>query len=257
MPEVCAPGIGGTDTGIAINRALAARDGPIAKLIAETGGLNAMIVDSSALPEQVVDDALASAFDSAGQRCSALRVLCLQEDIAAGMLEMLEGGMRGTSMVLEGRQPGLEQRQPAVRDERPQQRDGLPVHVRNPLGVQRVDLALRGPAGGRWHSSAWPPERSRHGATPVLSVASATTIKARRSTTHPDRTRRPRTTDYPDSPTGDLHKHQTPANRPEEVQCETKGFARGLRGGIFTASMPMPACSRRCSGTRTPSSATN
>ena len=77
---------GGTDTGIAINRALAARDGPIVKLIAETGGLNAMIVDSSALPEQVVDDALASAFDSAGQRCSALRVLFLQEDVAGEML---------------------------------------------------------------------------------------------------------------------------------------------------------------------------
>src|SRR5262245_51803591 len=73
---------GGTETGIAINRALAARDGPIVKLIAETGGLNAMIVDSSALPEQVVDDALASAFDSAGQRCSALRVLLLQDDVA-------------------------------------------------------------------------------------------------------------------------------------------------------------------------------
>jgi RHH-type proline utilization regulon transcriptional repressor/proline dehydrogenase/delta 1-pyrroline-5-carboxylate dehydrogenase len=80
---------GGTETGIAINRALAARDGPIVKLIAETGGLNAMIVDSSALPEQVVDDALASAFDSAGQRCSALRVLFLQEDVADQMLEML------------------------------------------------------------------------------------------------------------------------------------------------------------------------
>ncbi len=73
---------GGTDTGIAINRALAARDGPIPRLIAETGGLNAMIVDSSALPEQVVDDALTSAFDSAGQRCSALRVLFLQDDVA-------------------------------------------------------------------------------------------------------------------------------------------------------------------------------
>src|SRR4029079_6898540 len=66
---------GGTDTGIAINRALAARAGPIARLIAETGGQNCMIVDSAALPEQVVDDALSSAFDSAGQRCSALRVL--------------------------------------------------------------------------------------------------------------------------------------------------------------------------------------
>ncbi len=85
---------GGTDTGIAINRALAARDGPIAKLIAETGGLNAMIVDSSALPEQVVDDALASAFDSAGQRCSALRVLFLQEDIADATLNMLTGAAR-------------------------------------------------------------------------------------------------------------------------------------------------------------------
>ena len=85
---------GGTDTGIAINRALAARDGPLAKLIAETGGLNAMIVDSSALPEQVVDDALASAFDSAGQRCSALRVLFLQQDVADDILRMLLGAAR-------------------------------------------------------------------------------------------------------------------------------------------------------------------
>ena len=85
---------GGTDTGIAINRALAARDGPIAKLIAETGGLNCMIVDSSALPEQVVDDALASAFDSAGQRCSALRVLFLQEDVAEATIDMLLGAAR-------------------------------------------------------------------------------------------------------------------------------------------------------------------
>ncbi len=85
---------GGTDTGIAINRALAARDGPIVKLIAETGGLNAMIVDSSALPEQVVDDALASAFDSTGQRCSALRVLFLQEDVADATLDMLLGAAR-------------------------------------------------------------------------------------------------------------------------------------------------------------------
>jgi RHH-type proline utilization regulon transcriptional repressor/proline dehydrogenase/delta 1-pyrroline-5-carboxylate dehydrogenase len=85
---------GGTDTGIAINRALAARDGPIVKLIAETGGLNAMIVDSSALPEQVVDDALTSAFDSAGQRCSALRVLFLQDEVADKTLRMLTGAAR-------------------------------------------------------------------------------------------------------------------------------------------------------------------
>ena len=85
---------GGTDTGIAINRALAARDGPLVKLIAETGGLNCMIVDSSALPEQVVDDGLSSAFDSAGQRCSALRVLFLQEDVADTMIDMLLGAAR-------------------------------------------------------------------------------------------------------------------------------------------------------------------
>ncbi|WP_108683484.1 bifunctional proline dehydrogenase/L-glutamate gamma-semialdehyde dehydrogenase PutA [Methyloceanibacter sp. wino2] len=82
---------GGTDTGKAIAKALAARPGPIPKLIAETGGLNAMIVDSSALPEQVVDDVLRSAFDSAGQRCSALRVLFLQSDIAEPVIDMLVG----------------------------------------------------------------------------------------------------------------------------------------------------------------------
>ncbi len=85
---------GSTETGLIINRLLAAREGPIAKLIAETGGLNAMIVDSSALPEQVADDALASAFNSAGQRCSALRILFLQDDIADEMLAMLLGAAR-------------------------------------------------------------------------------------------------------------------------------------------------------------------
>jgi RHH-type proline utilization regulon transcriptional repressor/proline dehydrogenase/delta 1-pyrroline-5-carboxylate dehydrogenase len=83
---------GSTETARAINRALAMRDGPIATLIAETGGQNAMIVDSSALPEQVVRDVLASSFQSAGQRCSALRVLYLQEDIAGPVLEMIRGG---------------------------------------------------------------------------------------------------------------------------------------------------------------------
>lgn len=84
---------GSTEAANAINRALAARDGPIAALIAETGGQNAMIVDSTALPEQVCKDALASAFDSAGQRCSAARVLFLQEDIADRMLEFILGAM--------------------------------------------------------------------------------------------------------------------------------------------------------------------
>ncbi len=77
-----------------INRALAARNGPIVPLIAETGGLNAMIVDSSALPEQVVSDVIVSAFQSAGQRCSALRVLALQAPIADRVIDMLSGAMR-------------------------------------------------------------------------------------------------------------------------------------------------------------------
>ncbi|MBV9043684.1 MAG: bifunctional proline dehydrogenase/L-glutamate gamma-semialdehyde dehydrogenase PutA [Alphaproteobacteria bacterium] len=84
---------GSTEAAMAINRALAARQGPIATLIAETGGQNAMIVDSTALPEQVARDALASAFDSAGQRCSALRVLFVQEDVADKMLNILLGAM--------------------------------------------------------------------------------------------------------------------------------------------------------------------
>ena len=84
---------GSTETARDLQRTLAARDGAIVPLIAETGGLNAMIVDSSALPEQVVKDALRSAFDSAGQRCSALRVLFLQEDIAPKVMELLEGAM--------------------------------------------------------------------------------------------------------------------------------------------------------------------
>jgi len=76
-----------------IQRSLAASDGPIVPLIAETGGLNAMVVDSSALPEQVVDAVLQSAFRSAGQRCSALRLLCVHEAIAEPLIERLGGAM--------------------------------------------------------------------------------------------------------------------------------------------------------------------
>ena len=89
---------GSTQTAQAINRALAGRDGPIATLIAETGGQNAMIVDSSALPEQVVRDVLASAFQSAGQRCSALRMLYLQDDIADEILAMIRGGFEALTV---------------------------------------------------------------------------------------------------------------------------------------------------------------
>ena len=98
-PLTAAPGIAGvvftgsTEVAQAINRTLAANAAPDAVLIAETGGINAMIVDSTALTEQVVRDVLASAFQSAGQRCSALRLLYVQEEARARVLEMLEGAM--------------------------------------------------------------------------------------------------------------------------------------------------------------------
>jgi RHH-type transcriptional regulator, proline utilization regulon repressor / proline dehydrogenase / delta 1-pyrroline-5-carboxylate dehydrogenase len=85
---------GSTEVARSINRALAVKDGPIVPLIAETGGINVMIVDATALPEQVADDVMRSAFQSAGQRCSALRLLCLQEDVADAMLEMIVGAAR-------------------------------------------------------------------------------------------------------------------------------------------------------------------
>jgi RHH-type transcriptional regulator, proline utilization regulon repressor / proline dehydrogenase / delta 1-pyrroline-5-carboxylate dehydrogenase len=84
---------GSTATALTINRSLAARHGAIVPLIAETGGMNAMLVDSTALPEQVVDDVVTSAFMSAGQRCSALRLLFLQEEIAETVIEMIVGAM--------------------------------------------------------------------------------------------------------------------------------------------------------------------
>ncbi len=84
---------GSTEVAQIINQTLAAKSGAIVPLIAETGGQNTMIVDSTALLEQVVIDVVRSAFDSAGQRCSALRVLCVQEDIADDLIEMIKGMM--------------------------------------------------------------------------------------------------------------------------------------------------------------------
>lgn len=85
---------GSFDVASSINKTLMSRDSHIVPLIAETGGLNAMIVDSSALPEQVVKDVVTSAFNSAGQRCSALRILILQKDIYSNMLELLKEAMK-------------------------------------------------------------------------------------------------------------------------------------------------------------------
>ena len=95
---VAAPGVAGvvftgsTQVAKIINRALAAKDGAIVPLIAETGGINAMVVDSTALPEQVCDAVMQSAFRSAGQRCSALRLICIHEEIADHVIGMIQGG---------------------------------------------------------------------------------------------------------------------------------------------------------------------
>jgi RHH-type transcriptional regulator, proline utilization regulon repressor / proline dehydrogenase / delta 1-pyrroline-5-carboxylate dehydrogenase len=89
---------GSTQVAQIIHRALAKKDGPVVPLIAETGGLNVMVVDSTALPEQVVDAVVQSSFRSAGQRCSALRVLCVHESIADGVIEMIQGAMAALSV---------------------------------------------------------------------------------------------------------------------------------------------------------------
>lgn len=89
---------GSDATAKSIQQSLAARSGVIASLVAETGGMNAMIADSSALPEQLVRDVITSAFDSAGQRCSALRILFVQEDIADNVIRMLAGAMAEIEM---------------------------------------------------------------------------------------------------------------------------------------------------------------
>ena len=89
---------GSTETARTINRTLAERDGPIIPFVAETGGQNAMIVDSSALPEQVTRDVISSAFQSAGQRCSALRVVFIQEDVADSMIRMIAGAMEALTI---------------------------------------------------------------------------------------------------------------------------------------------------------------
>jgi RHH-type transcriptional regulator, proline utilization regulon repressor / proline dehydrogenase / delta 1-pyrroline-5-carboxylate dehydrogenase len=89
---------GSTQVARIINRTLANKDGAIVPLIAETGGLNAMVVDSSALPEQVIDAVVQSAFRSAGQRCSALRLLVVHEGIAEALIEMLRGALAELSL---------------------------------------------------------------------------------------------------------------------------------------------------------------
>lgn len=134
---------GSTEVARRINQTLAAKDGPIVPLIAETGGINAMIVDATALPEQVSDDVVMSAFRSAGQRCSALRLLCVQEDVADKMIDMIVGAARELKL---GDPRDLSVQVGPVIDAEAKQR--LEQHIAKLKGSARVHLAAEAPATG-------------------------------------------------------------------------------------------------------------
>ena len=133
---------GSTETARAINLALAQRSGPIVPFIAETGGQNAVIADSTALPEQLVADVLASAFDSAGQRCSSARVLFLQTDIAERVITMLAGAM--DELVIGDPALIATDIGPLIDEEA---RDALQRHADRMTGAGRLIRALSLPAG--------------------------------------------------------------------------------------------------------------
>jgi RHH-type proline utilization regulon transcriptional repressor/proline dehydrogenase/delta 1-pyrroline-5-carboxylate dehydrogenase len=134
---------GSTETAWKINRALAAKDGPIVPLIAETGGINAMIVDATALPEQVTDDVVTSAFRSAGQRCSALRLLLVQEDVADRVVDMIVGAARELRLG-DPADPAIDVG-PVIDSEA---RDKLKAHVARMAKEQKVLFAGETPGGG-------------------------------------------------------------------------------------------------------------
>jgi RHH-type proline utilization regulon transcriptional repressor/proline dehydrogenase/delta 1-pyrroline-5-carboxylate dehydrogenase len=133
---------GSTEVARIINRVLAAKDGPIVPLIAETGGINAMIVDATALPEQVADDVVTSAFRSAGQRCSALRLLFVQDDVAARMIEMISGAARELAI---GDPRDIATQIGPVIDAEAKQR--LQAHITQMKKQARVHFAGAAPAG--------------------------------------------------------------------------------------------------------------
>jgi RHH-type proline utilization regulon transcriptional repressor/proline dehydrogenase/delta 1-pyrroline-5-carboxylate dehydrogenase len=133
---------GSTEVARAINRALAAKDGPIVPLIAETGGINAMIADATALPEQVADDVVTSAFRSAGQRCSALRLLFVQDDVADRMIEMISGA---ASELKLGDPRDIATHVGPVIDAEAKQR--LDAHIARMKTNARVHFAGQAPAG--------------------------------------------------------------------------------------------------------------
>ncbi len=133
---------GSTEVARMINRTLAAKDGPIVPLIAETGGINAMIVDATALPEQVADDVVTSAFRSAGQRCSALRLLFVQDDVADRTIEMIAGAARELRLG-DPRDPSV-QIGPVIDAEAKQR---LEAHIARMKNEARLHFEGRAPAG--------------------------------------------------------------------------------------------------------------
>jgi RHH-type proline utilization regulon transcriptional repressor/proline dehydrogenase/delta 1-pyrroline-5-carboxylate dehydrogenase len=133
---------GSSEVARSINRTLAAKDGPIVPLIAETGGINAMIADATALPEQVADDVVASAFRSAGQRCSALRLLFLQDDVADRMIEMIAGAAQELKI---GDVRDVATHVGPVID--PEARQRLDAHIARMKKQARVHFAGAAPAG--------------------------------------------------------------------------------------------------------------
>jgi len=134
---------GSTETAWAINRSLAAKNAAIVPLIAETGGINAMVVDATALPEQVADDVVTSAFRSAGQRCSALRLLCVQEDVADKVVAMIKGAAEELKLG-DPRQPATHVG-PVIDAEA---KAGLEAHIAVMKGAARTHLAMAAPAQG-------------------------------------------------------------------------------------------------------------
>lgn len=134
---------GSTEVARHINRELAAKESAIVPLIAETGGINAMIADATALPEQVADDVVASAFRSAGQRCSALRLLCVQNDVADRMVEMIVGAARELK-IGDPADPSVHVGPVIDADAKAH----LEAHVRRMASVARVIYAGKAPAAG-------------------------------------------------------------------------------------------------------------
>jgi RHH-type proline utilization regulon transcriptional repressor/proline dehydrogenase/delta 1-pyrroline-5-carboxylate dehydrogenase len=136
---------GSTAVARGINRALAAKDGPIVPLIAETGGINAMLVDATALPEQVADDVVTSAFRSAGQRCSALRLLLVQEDVADKVIAMVVGAARELRLG-DPREPAVHIG-PVIDAEAKQRLDAYGAAMRT---TAKVHLAGEAPSAGHY-----------------------------------------------------------------------------------------------------------